>query len=297
MNRTRADAAGERNYDCTRPVLLDRTLIVGFFRCWDRRRCPTCALLMSWDDTEWIRRGVEYWLGLGVSLVFVTLTLAEPRPYAEVAEMWRVFKQALDRKVSKRPGYLGGIPFVRVFERQEKRFLRTGETAVHLHALIGGLQYRGDRLSGRPGRRDHRKAEELGLDGAPVQKQELIDLAMRYGFGKIVDITQIQATAETPGASYDVADYLAKYLGKFENLAEWLPKGKQVIAGSLGGHYWAGPGVTRQSTRQDRLQKARRHKETLRAAVTPPPPPEPPAVDPEQLELPIPWPPPLPRRR
>lgn len=290
-------AAGERNYDCTRPVLLDRTLIVGIFRCWDRRRCPTCAELMSWDDTEWLRRGVEYWLGLGVSLVFVTLTLAEPRPYAEVAEMWRVFKQALDRKVSKRPGYLGGLPFVRVFERQEERFQRTGDTAVHIHVLIGGLQYRGDRLSGRPSRRFHRKAEELGLDGAEVRKQELIDLAVRYGFGKVVDITQIQATAETTGASYDVADYLAKYLGKFENLIEWLPKGKQVVAGSRGNHCWGGPGVTRQGIRRDRLQKARRRKEALQASQEATPAPEVPPVDPEQLELPIPWPPPLPRRR
>ena len=256
---------------------------------------------MSWDDEEWIRQGVDYWLSRGVSLIYLTLTLAEAREYGEVAEMWRVFKQAFDREVAERPGYIGGLPFVRVFERQEQRHARTGETALHLHALIGGLQYRGDRLSGKPSRWQHRKAEELGVDGVAVTKAELQELALRYGFGPVLDITQVQASPDDRNAAFEVARYLGKYLAKFENLAEWLPKGKQVVAGSLGAHYWAGLGVTRQSTRRERQERARERREALRTApASGEAPEEPERLDVavwEQLELPIPWPPPVRRRR
>jgi len=250
---------------------------------------------MSWDDEAWIRRGVEYWLNRRASLVFLTLTLAEPRPYKEVSEMWRVFKQALDRLVKDRPGYQGGLAFVRVFERQEKRYQRTGETAVHVHALIAGLQYRGDRLSGKPHRRHYLKAEELGLDGAVVKKEkDLKKLAVKFGFGPMVDITQVQASADKVGAAYEVGRYLAKYLAKFEAIAQWLPKGSQVVAGSRGAFNWAGPGVTRLSVRKERVEAARVRREAERAAQAPAHPsqdPEPDPEEPEQIELPIPWPP------
>ena len=253
---------------------------------------------MSWDDQHWIRKGVDYWLSQGVSLVLLTLTLVEAREYGEVAEMWRVFKQALDRLATGRAGYPGGLPFVRVYERQEKRHRRTGETALHLHVLIGGLQYRGDRLSGKPSRRQHRKAEELGVDGAAVTKEEVQKLAVRYGFGPVLDITQVQASPGDTGAAFEVARYLGKYLAKFENLADWLPKGKQVVAGSLGGHNWAGPGVTRQSTRRERQERVRQRRQALRTApASGEAPGEPGRVETEtgeQLELPAPWPP---RRR
>ncbi len=247
--------------------------------------------------------GIQYWLAQGVSLVFVTLTLAEPLPYPEVAENWRVFKQAFARMVAKRPGSIGGIAFARVFERQEKRFERTGQTAVHLHALVAGVQYRGDRLGGKARRKHFRKAEELGLTGAVVTKKELQELADKYGFGPMLDITQVQASPENPGSAYDVAKYLAKYLSKFEALAQWLPKGKQVIAGSQGKLSWAGPGVTRGWVRKERLERALARREADRADQAPTQPIEDDeaaqtlAPEPEQMELPIPWPPPLRRRR
>jgi hypothetical protein len=211
---------------------------------------------MSWDDQEWIRRGVQHWLEQGASLVFVTLTLEQPHPHSEVAEMWRQFKQALDRTVANRAEYLGGVPFVRVFERQEKRHQTTGESVVHLHCILGGLQYRGDRLSGRPERINHLKAEDLDLRGARITKEELQRLAVRYGFGPVLDITQIQANSEDTLGAYRVARYLSKYLTKFEEIAEWLPKGKQVLAGSRGKYAWAGPGVTRLQIRNERSQRA-----------------------------------------
>ena len=275
---------------------LRRGGLVDVFRCWSRRRCRACAELMSWDDEAWIRQGVDYWLTQRASLVFITLTLAEPRPYAEVAEMWRVFKQALDRLVKKRPGYLGGLPFARVFERQEKRYQRSGQTAVHLHVLVAGLQYRGDRLGRRARRSHYLKAEDLGLDGAVVTKAELQELAEKYGFGPMLDITQVQASPDNPNSAFDVARYLAKYLSKFEALAQWLPKGKQVVAGSLGSFNWAGPGVTRLSVRKERLERARVRREADRAAQAPTHPSQDPDTEEEdteseQLELPIPWPP------
>lgn len=249
---------------------------------------------MSWDDEAWIRRGVQHWLGLGVSLVFVTLTLADPKPYSEVAEMWRVFKQALDRMVKRRPGGIERLPFVRVFERQEKRFQRSGETAVHVHVLIAGLQYRGDRLGGRKRRAHYLKAEELGVAGVSVTKKELQELAERYGFGPMLDITQVQASRDNPNSAYEVGKYLAKYLSKFEALGQWLPKSKQVVAGSQGRFSWAGPGVTRQSVKQERQEAARVRREADRAALAPAHPggdAELPTeeAEPEQLELPIPW--------
>jgi hypothetical protein len=270
--------------------------MVDVFRCWNRRLCRNCATLMSWDDEAWIRRGVQHWLSLGVSLVFVTLTLAEPRPYSEVAEMWRVFKQALDRMVKGRPGALDRLPFVRVFERQEKRFQRSGEMAVHVHVLFAGVQYRGDRLGGRKRRARYLKAEELGVDGGVVTKAELQELAVRYGFGPMLDITQVQASPDKPNSAYEVGRYLAKYLSKFEALAQWLPKGKQVVAGSQGRFSWAGPGVTRQSVKQERLEAARVRREADRADQAPAHPcqdqePAQGDAEPEQLDLPIPWPP------
>ena len=75
--------------------------------------------------------------------------------------------------VKGRLGYLGGLPFVRLIERQEKPYQRTGETAVHIHALIVGLRYRGDRLSGKPCRRHYLKVEELGLDGGWSRKRAI----------------------------------------------------------------------------------------------------------------------------
>ena len=159
-----------------------------------------------------------------------------------------------------------GFPLFGCSNARRQRHARTGETALHLHALIGGLQYRGDRLSGKPFRQRHRKAEELGVDGAAVTKKEVQKLAVRYGFGPVLDITQVQASPGDSGAAFEVAGYLGKYLAKFENLAEWLPKGKQVVAGSLGAHYWAGPGVTRQSTRRERQERARERREALRTA-------------------------------
>lgn len=258
---------------------------------------------MRWDDEDWIRTGVNHWLSQGASLVFLTLTLAKPRPYKSVSEMWRVYKQALDRRVRNRSGYIGGLPFARVFERQEKRYQRSGETAVHLHALIAGLQYRGDRLSGKPHRRNYLKAEELGLDGAIVKKEDdLKKLAIRYGFGPMVDITQVQASPDNPGAAFDVGRYLGKYLAKFEAIAQWLPKGAQVVAGSRGAFNWAGPGVTRLDVRRERLEAARVRREADRATQAPDQPIEPQettqdAIEAEQMELPIPWPPWNPRRR
>lgn len=127
-----------------------RGITVFLFRCWNRRRCPTCAELTSWDDTDWVRRGVDHWHSQSISLVPLTLTLAGPLTYKEISRMRAVFKQPLDRRASKRIGYPGGFGFVRVFERQEKRYRRSGETVVHLHALISGLQYSYDRLSGKP---------------------------------------------------------------------------------------------------------------------------------------------------
>lgn len=251
------EGAPARDFSCPK---IDYRLLRGggvvVFRCWNRRRCRTCAELMSWDDEDWIRIGIEYWLAQGVSLVFVTLTLADPLPYPQLAENWRVFKQAFARMVAKRPGSIGGIAFARVFERQEKRFERTGQTAVHLHALVAGVQYRGDRLGGRPRRRHFRKAEELGVTGAVVTKKELQELAVKYGVGPMLDITQVQASPDNPSSAYEVAKYLAKYLSKFEELAQWLPSGKQVIAGSQGKLSWAGPGVTRGSVRKERLERA-----------------------------------------
>jgi len=242
------------------------------YRCWSRR-CRTCSVLMRWDDEAWICRGVEYWLAQGASLVFLTLTLAEPRPYKTVTEMWRVYKQALDRMVKGRPGYLGGLSFVRVYERQEKRYQRTGETAVHIHALIAGLQYRGDRLSGKPWRRHYLKDEELGLDGAVVKKEDdLKKLAVKFGFGPMLDITQVQASLDDSWSALEVGKYLGKYLAKFEQIAQWLPKGAQVIAGSRGRFSWAGPGVTRLDVRQERLEAVRVRREADRAAQCPPTP-------------------------
>lgn len=210
---------------------------------------------MSWDDQEWLGEGVEYWIGLGVSLVFVTLTLDRPKNYAEVQESWRQCKQALDRLVKKRPGYPGGVPFVRVYERQEERYRRTGETVMHLHCLFGGLQYRGDRLSHRPERAHNLKAEELGVAGAVVTKEELQHLALRYGFGPVLDITQVQAGPDRLEAASRVARYLTKYLSKFENLFEWLPKGRQVVTGSRGKYAWL-PGKTRIQIRKERMEAA-----------------------------------------
>lgn len=257
---------------------------------------------MRWDDEAWIRTGVRHWLDQGASLVFLTLTLAEPRPYKVVSEMWRVYKQALDRLVEGRPGYLGGLAFVRVFERQEKRYQRTGETAVHVHALVAGLQYRGDRLGGQARRAHYLKAEELGLGGAVVTKAELQELAERYGFGPMLDITQVQASPADPWAAIEVGRYLGKYLAKFGEIAEWLPSGAQVVAGSRGAFNWAGPGVTRLAVRRERLEAARVRREADRADQAPAHPSEPPeaaqeAPEPEQMELPIPWPPRRARRR
>lgn len=293
------EAASGRNYDCTRPIWFVRGITVFLFRCWNRRRCLTCAELMSWDDTDWIRRGVDQWLSQGVSLVFLTLTLAEPKDYREVSRMWAVLKQALDRRVSDRPGYPGGLGFVRVFERQEKRYQRTGETVVHLHALIAGLQYRYDRLSGKVWRRTFLKAEDLGVDGAAVTKDEVIELAERYGFGPMVDISQVQAGPGV-GSTYEVAHYLVKYLTKYQELALWLPKGAQVVAGSRGGVMWAGPGVTRAVVRRERLEAARMRREALRAGQATGEHPgntEPAQDEPEQERLPIPWPPARGKRR
>jgi len=101
------------------------------------------------------------------------------------------------------------------------------------------LQYRGDRLSGRPERLNHLKAEDLALRGARITKEELQRLAVRYGFGPVLDITQIQANREDTLGAYRVARYLSKYLTKFEEIAEWLPKGRQVVAGSRGKYAWA----------------------------------------------------------
>lgn len=217
-------------------------------------------------------------------------TLAEPRSCQEVSETWRVFKQALDRLVKDRPGYIGGLPFVRVFERQEKRYQRTGETAVHVHALIAGLQYRGDRLGGRSRRAHYLKAEDFGLAGAAVTKAEVQELAERYGFGPMLDITQVQTSPDDPRAAREVS----KYLAKFEEIAQWLPKGSQVIAGSRGRFNWAGPGVTRLAVRQERLEAVLGRREadrTVQAPARPSEPPEEPANEPEQMELPVPWPP------
>lgn len=214
--------------------------------------------------------------GHGCIAILGTLTgtsaLSDPSTpiAASVLTASRGISCVLDRLASKRPGYLGGLPFVRVFERQEKRHQRTGETAIHLHALVAGIQYRGDRLGGRARRAHYRKAEELGLDGVAVTKAELQGLAERYGFGPMLDITQVQASPENPSSAFEVAKYLGKYLAKFENLAEWLPKNKQVVTGSLGNHYWAGPGG---------------------GEVVEPP------AEPEQMELPLPWPPPRIQRR
>jgi hypothetical protein len=258
---------------------------------------------MRWDDEAWTRRGVEYWLAQGASLVFLTLTLAEPKPYEAVAEMWRVYKQAVDRLVKGRPGHLGGLPFVRVFERQEKRYQRTGEMAVHVHALIAGLQYRGDRLSGKRWRKHYLKAEELGLDGAVVKKEdELKRLALKFGFGPMLDITQVQASPDDASAAWEMGKYLGKYLAKFEGIAQWLPKGAQVIAGSRGRFNWAGPGVTRLAVRRERQEAARVRHEADRAAQAPAHPSEPPVPaqeppEPEQMQLPISLPPPRTRRR
>jgi hypothetical protein len=251
---------------------------------------------MRWDDEDWIRAGVRHWLDQAASLVLLTLTLAEPRPYKAVSEMWRVYKQGLDRLVEDRPGYLGGLAFARVFERQEKRYQRTGETAVHVHALIAGLQYRGDRLGGRARRAHYLKAEELGLQGAVVTKGELQELAERYGFGPMLDISQVQASPEDPWAAIEVGRYLGKYLAKFEEIAQWLPSGAQVVAGSRGVFNWAGPGRTRLAVRRERLEAARVRREADRAAQAPAQPSEPPetaqeAAEPEQMELPIAWPP------
>lgn len=213
------------------------------------------------------------------------------------------YKQALDRLVKNRPGYLGGLPFVRVFERQEKRYHRTGETAVHVHALIAGLQYRGDRLSGKPQRGHYLKAEELGLSGAVVKKgDDLQELAIKFGFGPMLDITQVQASPDNPSAAFEVGRYLGKYLAKSEEIAQWLPSGAQVVAGSRGAFNWAGPGVTRLDVRRERLERARARREADRAAQAPTHPGETPetaqvASEPEQMELPIPWPPSTRRRR
>jgi hypothetical protein len=217
---------------------------------------------MTWDDEEWLRRGIHHWINQGVSLVFVTLTLDQPKHYPQVQESWRQFKQALDRLVSKRPGYLGGLPFVRVYERQEHRYLHTGETVIHLHCLFAGLQYRGDRLSHKPERAKNLKAEELDVIGTTVTKEELQRLALRYGFGPVLDITQVQAGPNNPEASYRVARYLIKYLSKFEHLAAWLPKGRQVVTGSRDKHAWA-PGTTRIQIRKERIQAALHHAESV----------------------------------
>ena len=299
-----AESGPAGDWDCEYPVLVLRPGgLVDKFRCWNRRRCRTCSIVMRWDDEAWIRQGVEYWLAQGASLVFLTLTLAEPQPYKAVTEMWRVYKQALDRLVKGRPGYLGGLPFVRVFERQEKRYQRTGETAVHIHALIAGLQYRGDRLSGKPWRRNYLKAEQFGLDGAVVKKEDdLKELALKFGFGPMLDITQVQASPDNAWAAWDVGKYLGKYLAKFEEIAQWLPKGSQVIAGSRGRFNWAGPGVTRLAVRRERLEAVLGRREADRTDQAPAHPSEPPETaqeppEPEQIQLPIPWPPPRTRRR
>ena len=247
---------------CENPYFPGRRGDLTHYRCWSRRRCSACATLMMWDDQEWLRTGVQHWIEHGVSLVFLTLTLEQPKDYPQVQEMWRQFKQALDRLVSRRPGYPGGLPFARVFERQEQRFERTGETVMHIHSLFGGIQYRGDRLSGRPQRGKHLKAEELGLVGAVVTKEEVQRLALRYGFGPVLDVTQIQARPDDLEASYRVARYLTKYLGKFEHIVQWLPKGRQVVTGSRGKHAWI-PGKTRLDIRKERAQAAREYRQSV----------------------------------
>jgi len=77
----------------------------------------------------------------------------------------------------------------------------------------------------------------------------------------MLDITQVQASLDDASAAWDMGKYLGKYLAKFEEIAQWLPKGAQVIAGSRGKFNWAGPGVTRLAVRRERQEAARGRRE------------------------------------
>ena len=139
--------------------------------------------------------------------------------------MWRVFKQALDRerwqgtRLHRRAAVRSGV------RAPGKRHRRTGETALHLHALIGGLQYRGDRLerqtlpaAASQGRRARGGRcgchQEGGAEaGGPVT-----------GSARCWTSRRCRRHLAERGR-FEVAGYLGKYLANFfENLAEWLPE-------------------------------------------------------------------------
>lgn len=126
---------------------------------------------------------------------------------------------------------------------------------IHIHPIFAGLQYRGDRLSGKPNRVAYKRAESQGVKGAKVTKEVLQELTVRYGFGPVLDITQVQAGRGDLKAGIRVAKYLAKCLRKHEEIDHWLPRGAQLVTNSRSTYSWV-PGETRIQVRQERIANA-----------------------------------------
>lgn len=186
------------------------------------------------DATELAARGIALALDEGRPLVFLTVT--EP----SVARPFSVSSAALTKLMKRlQARFGGGLRWLAVCEWQLRG-------AVHWHVVVVGLVYgrawtseKGKTFPGHP----------PGQLGARVRKEDdLREIVERYGFGPVFNVHAVGVAAGDSAS--EVARYLAKYLGKGQDMAR-LPKRAQPVRTSRGRTAWL-PGVSLTSIRHER---------------------------------------------